>query len=655
MQEDLTPSSVVAVLEGLARGEPVKPGPQNGRLNSAPDAEKRTLKEKVRRRPLTIALRTRPVLCARVCLGRHGRPLLSRGLISVEAVRCTAQPGASEVSGVYVRSIEAGKDPCDAEVRRHHEHAPLLGIDAAQRRTNDVLDTKRVVAAVARPRRGVDRVRSDERVLDRAGRHEKEVHASASRLTRRRRGGLGLALEIDGAHEEVLSRFRRAVHGARRRGYEAGDGADRHDGRARGRRLHERDQGAQHDGRAFDIGVAAALDRLADTIEAILRRMRQPALLRLGIHAARVDARDTEDRKNRCRAKHHVQRVQAAHAPYHGVAESQHTLSACEICRMHMHLHTGIALPHVFQRMLSSPHYHDVLRSALHVLPQQLGAQAIRRRGTQDQDTLRTCVHVLRPFLASRVRPYDVQEDARHERPGQPRHAATRGRPGSCADSAVLGMRRGRLFFSAMSFEAPPGYVRADTAQASDAWERADEVWVMRVPDGVDVRKLDGVTIPLDAFERADHAPLASVRVSETDTYDVLVAHGAAEESDSQLIDMAGPSTTPVFLQRDFLRSADGVASELQSVCALLPRAKDATLRMKPVARRMYMARRTASAKGRDHGYDVSLPPKHTQPWDRLQGVFRPAGSQAKSPALPDKKRKKASSDEASKKKKKKK
>ena len=48
MQEDLTPASVVAVLEGLARGEPVKPGPQNGRLNSAPDAENRTLKEKVR-------------------------------------------------------------------------------------------------------------------------------------------------------------------------------------------------------------------------------------------------------------------------------------------------------------------------------------------------------------------------------------------------------------------------------------------------------------------------------------------------------------------------------------------------------------------------------------------------------------------------------
>lgn len=206
-----------------------------------------------------------------------------------------------------------------------------------------------------------------------------------------------------------------------------------------------------------------------------------------------------------------------------------------------------------------------------------------------------------------------------------------------------------------MTFEAPPGYVRADTAQASEAWEHADEVWVMRVPDGIDVRKLDGVTIPLDSLEREDHAPLATVRMSETDTYDVLVAHGAAGEAESQLIDMAGPSTTPVFLQRDFLRSADGVASELQSMCALLPRAKDATLRMKPIARHMYMARRTSSAKGQDPGYDVSLPPKHTQPWDRLQGVFRPAGSQSKSQAPPDKKRKKSSADDASKKKKKKK
>ena len=232
----------------------------------------------------------------------------------------------------------------------------------------------------------------------------------------------------------MLSRFRRAVHGARRRRYEAGDGADRHDGRARGRRLHERDQGAQHDGRAFDIGVAAALDRLADAIEAILRRMRQPALLRLGIHAARVDARDAEDRQNRCGAKHHVQRIQAAHATYDGVAESEHTLCACEVCGMYVHLHTRKAFPHVVQRMLSSPHDHDVLRSALHVLPEQLGAEAIRRRGTQDQDTLRTRVHILRPFLASRVRPDDVQDNARYERPGQPKHAATWGRPGSYAD-----------------------------------------------------------------------------------------------------------------------------------------------------------------------------------------------------------------------------
>ena len=101
---------------------------------------------------------------------------------------------------------------------------------------------------------------------------------------------------------------------------------------------------------------------------------------------------------------------------------------------MYVHLHTRKAFPHVVQRMLSSPHDHDVLRSALHVLPEQLGAEAIRRRGTQDQDTLRTRVHILRPFLASRVRPDDVQDNARYERPGQPRHAATWGRPGSYAD-----------------------------------------------------------------------------------------------------------------------------------------------------------------------------------------------------------------------------
>lgn len=46
-QEDLTPESIVKVLEGLARGEKVKPGPQNGRLTSAPDKEKRTLTEEV--------------------------------------------------------------------------------------------------------------------------------------------------------------------------------------------------------------------------------------------------------------------------------------------------------------------------------------------------------------------------------------------------------------------------------------------------------------------------------------------------------------------------------------------------------------------------------------------------------------------------------
>lgn len=45
-QEDLTPESVVKVLDGLARGEDVPTGPQNGRMASAPDRENRTLTEK---------------------------------------------------------------------------------------------------------------------------------------------------------------------------------------------------------------------------------------------------------------------------------------------------------------------------------------------------------------------------------------------------------------------------------------------------------------------------------------------------------------------------------------------------------------------------------------------------------------------------------
>lgn len=42
--EDLTPENTVRILEALARGESPKPGPQSGRLGSAPDTHERTLK-----------------------------------------------------------------------------------------------------------------------------------------------------------------------------------------------------------------------------------------------------------------------------------------------------------------------------------------------------------------------------------------------------------------------------------------------------------------------------------------------------------------------------------------------------------------------------------------------------------------------------------
>lgn len=46
--EDLTPESIVKVLDGLKEGEQVKPGPQDGRLQSAPATPDRPLQSKVR-------------------------------------------------------------------------------------------------------------------------------------------------------------------------------------------------------------------------------------------------------------------------------------------------------------------------------------------------------------------------------------------------------------------------------------------------------------------------------------------------------------------------------------------------------------------------------------------------------------------------------
>ncbi|WFD45181.1 hypothetical protein MPSI1_003859 [Malassezia psittaci] len=44
--EDLTPESIVKIVDALERGEHVKPGNQDGRLNSAPAGNERTLTEK---------------------------------------------------------------------------------------------------------------------------------------------------------------------------------------------------------------------------------------------------------------------------------------------------------------------------------------------------------------------------------------------------------------------------------------------------------------------------------------------------------------------------------------------------------------------------------------------------------------------------------
>ena len=56
------------------------------------------------------------------------------------------------------------------------------------------------------------------------------------------------------------------------------------------------------------------------------------------------------------------------------------------------------------------------------------------------------------------------------------------------------------------------------------------------------------------------------------------------------------------------------------------------SLRMMPVSRRLYMARQAPSSLY-PQGIPVPVPPKHKQPWDRLQGGFHPAGSQRNAPA----------------------
>ncbi|SHO79973.1 Uncharacterized protein MSYG_4328 [Malassezia sympodialis ATCC 42132] len=208
---------------------------------------------------------------------------------------------------------------------------------------------------------------------------------------------------------------------------------------------------------------------------------------------------------------------------------------------------------------------------------------------------------------------------------------------------------------AASTFTPPVGYRACgldDMGSMSDK-----ELWVIRVPEGVDPASLDGVTIPREALA-SEHGVLASVEVPGDDTYDVLVAtQTTAErvnEGPSQLIEMAGPSDDRVRLDREFLRTpkSAGVASELVSVSALVPR--KGSLRLAPIARRLYMARQAPRAA---HPDAASTPRPRAQPWDRLKGTFRPTGSQGPAPTqaprkdTTEKKRKK-DTDEPKKKKK---
>ncbi|CCV00058.1 unnamed protein product [Malassezia sympodialis ATCC 42132] len=181
---------------------------------------------------------------------------------------------------------------------------------------------------------------------------------------------------------------------------------------------------------------------------------------------------------------------------------------------------------------------------------------------------------------------------------------------------------------AASTFTPPVGYRACgldDMGSMSDK-----ELWVIRVPEGVDPASLDGVTIPREALA-SEHGVLASVEVPGDDTYDVLVAtQTTAErvnEGPSQLIEMAGPSDDRVRLDREFLRTpkSAGVASELVSVSALVPRKGSlrlgtfSLLTAAPIARRLYMARQAPRAA---HPDAASTPRPRAQPWDRLKGTL---------------------------------
>ncbi|WFD37291.1 uncharacterized protein MJAP1_000235 [Malassezia japonica] len=181
------------------------------------------------------------------------------------------------------------------------------------------------------------------------------------------------------------------------------------------------------------------------------------------------------------------------------------------------------------------------------------------------------------------------------------------------------------------SFVAPDGYQRATLA--ADAGDDQHELWVIRVPDEVDVSKLDGVTLPLAALQGSSRAPLASVDVGK-DIYDLFSASTRRTEHGdeaSQLIDMAGASRKNLFVDHDYFEHTNGVgiATDLSGIVPLLPTSSN-TLRIAPkkMHRRMYMARRAPSSDAPADLHAVPHVP-HVQPWERLQGKFIPMGALA--------------------------
>lgn len=178
-------------------------------------------------------------------------------------------------------------------------------------------------------------------------------------------------------------------------------------------------------------------------------------------------------------------------------------------------------------------------------------------------------------------------------------------------------------------FEPPAGYSMAHLVH--DLPMDGKELWVIRLPDGIDTQQLDGVTMPLSMLEQEAPGTLASITVSDDAMYDVHVAAQTTSEraasGSSQLIDMAGPSPGGVFLDPSFLSTSKsaGVASEMIGITALVPQ-DDGSLSMMPITRRLFLARQAPPSKRRTE-ISTAPPPKHTQPWDRLKGSFRPTGS----------------------------